>query len=70
MFASAYVGDRDGAKPLPSFRSLLEHPSLTLKPSLWRTALLWDNRLIPMLNEIEYAYSPVRDKVRDLREYL
>jgi hypothetical protein len=24
----------------------------------------------PMLNELEFAYTPVRDKVRDLREYL
>jgi hypothetical protein len=23
-----------------------------------------------MLNELEFAYTPVRDKVRDLREYL
>ena len=25
---------------------------------------------IIMLNELEFAYTPVRDKVRDLREYL
>ena len=25
---------------------------------------------IMMLNELEFAYSPVREKVRDLREYL
>jgi hypothetical protein len=47
---------------------------------------MWDNRhkgsslprrkhaLSPpniiMLNELEFAYAPVRDKVRDLREYL
>ena len=24
----------------------------------------------PMLNELEFAYAPVREKVRDLREYL
>jgi hypothetical protein len=47
---------------------------------------VWDNHLkgsslprpkfaashpnIIMLNELEFAYTPVRDKVRDLREYL
>jgi hypothetical protein len=25
---------------------------------------------IIMLNELEFSYTPVRDKVRDLREYL
>jgi len=27
-------------------------------------------RKLIMLNELEFAYTPVRDKVRDLREYL
>ena len=42
---------------------------------------MWDNPLRDryghgappdnhMLNELEFAYTPVRDKVRDLREYL
>jgi hypothetical protein len=46
---------------------------------------MWDNHLrdhrakvcihqrrhgIIMLNELEFSYTPVRDKVRDLREYL
>jgi hypothetical protein len=51
-----------------------------------RRPLVWDNHLkgssLPrrhiaasatknhMLNELEFAYTPVRDKVRDLREYL
>jgi hypothetical protein len=50
------------------------------------TPPIWDNHLkgstLPrpqfagsptkthMLNELEFAYTPVRDKVRDLREYL
>ncbi len=32
--------------------------------------LLLGKRLSLMSNELEFAYAPVRDKVRDLREYL
>ena len=28
------------------------------------------NRIELMLSDLEYTYSPVRDRVRDLREYL
>ncbi len=28
------------------------------------------SKLVLMLNDLEFAYSPVREKVRDLREYL
>jgi hypothetical protein len=30
----------------------------------------WQVPQKPMLNELEFAYTPVREKVRDLREYL
>ena len=60
------------------------HPRHPAPPSLHRP--IWDNphkgSSLPrpklaacapnniMLNELEFAYTPVRDKVRDLREYL
>jgi hypothetical protein len=38
--------------------------------SLPRPKLAASPTKIIMLNELEFAYTPVRDKVRDLREYL
>jgi len=50
---------------------LIQHETLIVIPSARRNLILrsWYDRGMS-LNDLEFAYAPVRTQVRDLREYL
>ena len=59
----------ESSQDTDSFRSRLDVPNIFKAITRGADALSCYHR--PMtLNDLEFAYSPVRDQVRDLREYL
>ena len=59
-----------GQPPARYRKGQLDHTRRSERPSAASLAAQKCSRIEAMLSDLEYTYSPVRDRVRDLREYL